>query len=85
MPISVQAIGAQRASGHNSRALSSLSHAIEYLSERYVQSDGTAADQNGLMQALNLLMSLHADLYKESTEKVTDTVRVPFWSRLLVG
>lgn len=85
MPASVQAIDTRRPSRQDSRALDTLSHAIEYLSDRYVESTGTLGDQNSLMQAINLLMSLHADLYTESTQKAIDPVREHVWSWLLAG
>lgn len=85
MIASVEHIGTRPGTRDSSRGLTALSHAIEYLSEQYVETDGTSSDQKALLQAVHLLMGLHRAVYERSTQSAAEPERLPFWARLIAG
>lgn len=84
MSASVTQIVPRRAGREAARGLSTLSHAIEYLSERYVESDGSASDQKGLLDATHLLMTVHQRVYSGAAAQ-GEGMHEPFWARILAG
>ena len=67
------------------RGLRTLNHAIEYLTDRYVDFDGSVSDQKAMLQAIHLLMSLQERVYSGTTDLGGESLHEPFWVRNLAG
>jgi hypothetical protein len=50
------------------RALEILGHAIEYLTDEFVQQDGMASSKNERLDAVQMLMALNRQVYYECPE-----------------
>ena len=57
--------GRRRISPHSARALETLGHAIEYLSDVLADSDGEISDHAGEVEAIRILMALNSKVYSE--------------------
>ena len=81
-PASVQAVSPVRVRTHRrritpqaGRALDILAHAIEYLTDDFVQQGFSSPAGNGRLQAVQLLMALNRQVYFECPEVPTFTER----------
>ncbi len=50
------------------RALEILGHAIEYLTDEFVQQDGMVSSKNERLEAVQMLMALNRQIYYECPE-----------------
>jgi len=57
------------------RALEKLGHAIEYLSQVFVEEEGAGSLHDTRLEAIDLLMSLNREIYFECPEEETPTLR----------
>lgn len=85
MSASVEQLGIRRGGREMARSFATLRHAIEYLSDQYVESDGAAADQKGILEAVHLLMGLHQQVYSGESDPASPGLHEPFWARILAG
>lgn len=60
--------GRRRISGCSGRALEKIAHAIEYLSDEFVNDNGHICQPDGQLEAIELLMSLNRFIYFECPE-----------------
>jgi len=77
-PASVQAVSStrvrtnrRRITPQSGRALETLAHAIEYLTDDFVQQGFAYSAGNGQLQAVQLLMALNRQVYFECPEVPT--------------
>ena len=61
----------RRVSTQAGRALEILGHAIEYLADEYVHSEGSLSMHDGPVEAVQLLMSVNRQIYLECPEVPT--------------
>jgi hypothetical protein len=88
IPIPAQGLSASRIRRNRPRritpqaghALEILGHAIEYLTDEFVHAGGEFGQENGQLEAVQLLMSLNRQVYYECPEVPTlsDRLRAMF-------
>ena len=60
--------GRRRITPQAGRALEILGHAIEYLTDEFVQQDGMVSSKNERLEAVQMLMALNRQVYYECPE-----------------
>ncbi len=63
------------------RAMEKLGHAIEYLSDEFVNADGVVSGHDARLDAIQILMSLNRQVYLESPEVPRLAGRLSSWLR----
>ncbi|HEY1901601.1 MAG TPA: hypothetical protein VGG56_04170 [Terracidiphilus sp.] len=78
IPASTACVGAsrRRITPQAGRALEILGHAIEYLTDEFVQCGSELSPKNGQLEAVQLLMALNRQVYYECPAVVTVSDRI---------
>ena len=71
----------RRLSPEAGRAMEKLGHAIEYLSDEFVNGAGKGNRHDDRLEAIEILMALNRQIYLESPEFVTLGQRLNTWLR----
>lgn len=85
MPPPLGQFAIRRGSRETVRSLNTLSHAIEYLSDQFVEAEGSAADHKGRLQAIQLLMGLHQRVYSGEATQGSHSLDEPVLARMLAA
>lgn len=83
IPVSVHRVESRRVSREAARGLGILNHAIEYLSDQFVDEECAPSAQRGLLKAVKVLMSVNKVVYDEAQQTATESPIGLFFGRMV--